>query len=652
MPTAPTPVPALPTPPSRTDPTNFRARADARLAAEPAHTNAMNALGTNVYGNAVEAAASATLAGQQAGASQASATLAQAQVALATTQATNAAASAASALAAPNTTATSTTAITPGTGARSFTTQAGKGYVAGQPLSIVSAADQRQWMVGTVTSYAGTALAVNVTAFGQAPTGGTSADWNISFWGAVPPAAKPGQVLRLRGATPEWGDASGEPIVIRSATNRHPQSEDVTGAGGAITIATASAIGPRGTMTASTVTKTSASTAFSYVSLAGYTVGQRVTYERSFRYVSGPSSVIQFNVYFYGDGSDSGVIVDLANGQVTSVYTNNAMQVLPAVRVWPQGNGWYRIALSFVVHVAGVINFYVTPVSSGNVYHVAEASITDSLQPSLYVPVPSTTPVAGAGARRRNLISLAAELDVNLGGWAYSTANITRTGKVASPIGDLAATAYTLSGAGSLNKSLVLEANTQYTASLWARLISGAPGSLFACYVSYDATGDGTATEAASIALNPAQNGPWRRYSVTFTNVAASPIGAAFYAPLLTTGSAVVALWGAQLEKGAVASNLIPTASTALDGQHVDLEPRRTHHVDTTHAAVIVAPPVIEPGDWFEIADVGGNAAVNNITVMRGPYSAIAGDAADFVIDVNQWSGRFVFDPEKGLVIT
>lgn len=643
--TAPPTVDALPGVPSRTNRATFSALMDAFLGAMPPFRLQLVALAANVYSNAIDAAASATLAGQQAGASQASATLAQNQVALATTQATNAAASAASALAAPNTTATSTTAVTPGTGARNFTTQAGKGYVAGQPLSIVSAADQRQWMVGTVTSYAGTALAVNVTAFGQAPAGGTSADWNISFWGAVPPAAKPGQVLRLRGATPEWGDASGEPIVIRSATNRHPQSEDVTGAGGAITIATASAIGPRGTMTASIVTKTSASTAFAYVSLTGYTVGQRVTYERSFRYVSGPSSVLQFNVYFYGDTSDSGVIVDLANGQVTSVYTNNTRQCLPTVRVWPQGNGWYRIALSFVVHVAGVINFYVTPVSSGNVYHVAEASITDSPHPTLYVPVPSTTPVAGAGVRRRNLLMQSVGADSDAAAMSLITA--TRVGKVASPLGDLSATAYSITASGGGGAIYpTVEANTQYTFSAWVQVLAGPAVQIRALY---DSTGDGGADLIA--------NGPlvsttdlWRRVSVTFTQVGAGVVG--LYPAIGTTGN-LVAIWGLQLEKGPVASNLIATAGSGAEGQHADLSPRRVHYLDTAQAAVIVAPPSdMQPGDWFDIVDSGGQSAVNNITVLRGPYSAIAGDAADFVIDVNQWSGRFVFDPEKGLVIT
>lgn len=75
MPTAPTTVPALPTPATRLDPTNFRARADARNAAEPAYTTALNNLGTNVYNNAVEATTAATdaLASRNASASNASA---------------------------------------------------------------------------------------------------------------------------------------------------------------------------------------------------------------------------------------------------------------------------------------------------------------------------------------------------------------------------------------------------------------------------------------------------------------------------------------------------------------------------------------------------------------------------------------------------
>lgn len=114
----------------------------------------------------------------------------------ATVAASNAAASAAAALASQNAaaasaataasyaaalTSTSTTSLTIGTGTKVFTTQASKGYAAGQFFSAISAANSANFMHGTVTSYSGTTLTTNVTDIGGS---GTLADWNLSISGS------------------------------------------------------------------------------------------------------------------------------------------------------------------------------------------------------------------------------------------------------------------------------------------------------------------------------------------------------------------------------------------------------------------------------------------------------------------------------------
>jgi len=95
MPTAPTPITPLPTAPSRADPANFPARADAFLGQMPSFGTQANALASVTYTNAVEALASANAA-------QADRILAQAGAAAvaAANPAANAAAAAASAAAA------------------------------------------------------------------------------------------------------------------------------------------------------------------------------------------------------------------------------------------------------------------------------------------------------------------------------------------------------------------------------------------------------------------------------------------------------------------------------------------------------------------------------------------------------------------------
>jgi hypothetical protein len=73
------PITALPTPPSRNDPTNFATRADAFMAALPAFATETNATAVEVDNDRIASAASATNAQTQVG-------LAAAQVGLATTQ--------------------------------------------------------------------------------------------------------------------------------------------------------------------------------------------------------------------------------------------------------------------------------------------------------------------------------------------------------------------------------------------------------------------------------------------------------------------------------------------------------------------------------------------------------------------------------------
>lgn len=92
------PITALPTPPSRNDPTNFATRADAFLGALPTFATEANALASDVNADEAAAAASAAAAAQSAidatnnGAAQvalaeAQVALAEDQVAIATTQA-------------------------------------------------------------------------------------------------------------------------------------------------------------------------------------------------------------------------------------------------------------------------------------------------------------------------------------------------------------------------------------------------------------------------------------------------------------------------------------------------------------------------------------------------------------------------------------
>lgn len=76
--TSPTPITALGTPPSTSDPTNFDTRADALFSQLPTTVTEINALGTVTYNNAVDAYNSATTAAADAASSAANAAIASA----------------------------------------------------------------------------------------------------------------------------------------------------------------------------------------------------------------------------------------------------------------------------------------------------------------------------------------------------------------------------------------------------------------------------------------------------------------------------------------------------------------------------------------------------------------------------------------------
>lgn len=160
------PITALPAPPTRSDATNFNARADAFLSALPTFASEANTLASEVNGYA-----------------------------------SNAAASAATATNAPGTSATSTTSLAIGTGSKSLTVQTSKAFVVGQWVTVTNTATPANWMHGQITAYtSGTgALVVNVSAIGGS---GTYAAWTI---GLSAPAQSSAALLSTSSyADPTW----------------------------------------------------------------------------------------------------------------------------------------------------------------------------------------------------------------------------------------------------------------------------------------------------------------------------------------------------------------------------------------------------------------------------------------------------------------
>lgn len=134
-----TQITPLPTPPLRSDPANFATRGDSFLAALPTFQVEANALSAEVW------ALYATILAQTSD---------------------------------PLAKGTSTTSTTPATGAKTFTTQTGKGFAAGNSVIVSSAANRAIWMWGVVSAYNTSTGQLDVTV-AQIGTASAAADWDI-----------------------------------------------------------------------------------------------------------------------------------------------------------------------------------------------------------------------------------------------------------------------------------------------------------------------------------------------------------------------------------------------------------------------------------------------------------------------------------------
>lgn len=130
------------------------------------------------------------------------------------------------------TTGTSTSSVLIGTGAKTFTTQSGLGFVVGMTLRIANSS--ANFMTGEVTSYSGTSLVMNITSVGGS---GTLASWTISM------AAVGASTAATVSNTPAGSIAS---TTVQAAINEL-DSEKLSSAAGAVTDTNLSTIATAGT---------------------------------------------------------------------------------------------------------------------------------------------------------------------------------------------------------------------------------------------------------------------------------------------------------------------------------------------------------------------------------------------------------------------
>lgn len=194
MPTAPTPHTPLPPAPSTDDPANFDTEADALVAALEPFGDEMDALATNAYNNAVEAAASAAAALTSEGNAETAQGLAEdaqeAAEAAALTATTKAAEAAGSAATSAGWKSTSTTSMALTAGSKTLTIEASKQFSAGTDIKVKrTSAPTTSYAHTTVSTYnSGTGELTFTLASDRITGSGTYTDWTVELSGARGPA--------------------------------------------------------------------------------------------------------------------------------------------------------------------------------------------------------------------------------------------------------------------------------------------------------------------------------------------------------------------------------------------------------------------------------------------------------------------------------
>lgn len=289
----------------------------------------------------------------------------------------------------------------------------------------------------------------------------------------------------------------------------------------------------------------------------------------------------------------AGTLLNLTNG--TRTYGSQTI-------ITDAGNGWYRCQITFTptINEASRIQISLGDANgvgtatgdgvSGIYFWGAQLEIADSPTPyqgitssNTIIPVKFktkstldkiyTTGILDEGTYNtttpviKNMLSYTDSM-TSANGWGIG-ANTTFVSSATAPNGTSTANRYAGNGSGGneyVAKQVVYEANTTYTASVWARLASGTtPTGGMILTIQYN---DGVGSVRATVPYNGNLTSDWKRFSVSYTNITAGTYTAFFIADQNNT--AQIDVWGSQVEKdttvtpyqGILLNTLSPTTSS------------------------------------------------------------------------------------------
>lgn len=596
-------ITALPTAPSRSnDPDTFVSRADAWVAAISTWTSEANALGTWSNNTATTVQSNTTTSTTAASNASASASAA--------------AASAASALNSATTQGTSTTSNTLGIGSKTFTTQTGKGFVAG--MYVLITATTGNWMHGQIISYTSGSgsVTINIERY-NGTFGATFASWSIAL---SAPTALITPVTKRVGST----------------TNLMLYSQDFTNAAWVkFQCGINTGISdPFGTLGASKLYETAITGAHGLISPtpSSLVVGDVCTLSCYMK--AGERTWAYLYASKFGVNSGAIVVFDLVNGLIVN---NSGFESLSqSAGIESVGGGWFRCWISGIIlgetpnFTIGIASSSTTTSYAGDgtsgiyLYGVQVEKATTI--PNQYVTTTSAS-VSGSGKVATNIYSYYSELPLP------NTNNVTTaSNNIIAPNGTLTGAKHVPTVTNGPHEAWFVQSwvqNRTYILTCYVRWdgsfvneIRLSPSSLIGggeFTFNFQSTPQGNGDTCIPV------GGGW--YRVQMTIVPTATTTAYFFLTIGSNGSYAFAgdgnaglfTWGWQLEEALTPGGYVKVDNgVSQTSSHAVAQLNSVVEVDTSKAALTIAlPHNPTKNSYVEFYDTSEGFIINPLTIQR-----------------------------------